>query len=131
MEQHRTDPVCASCHCRMDPLGFALENYDGVGKWRVKDVGVVIDASAASCPTALALPVPRGSSRPLLTGHRDEYLETVTEKLLMYALGRGVEYYDKPAVRAIVQRGSARQLPDVIADYGDCDQHSISNEKDP
>ncbi|HXW15060.1 MAG TPA: DUF1592 domain-containing protein [Terriglobia bacterium] len=106
MEQHRTDPVCAACHARMDPLGFALENYDGVGKWRVKDVGVVIDASAL-LPDGARFTGPAGLKQTLLNGHRDEYLETVTEKLLMYALGRGVEYYDKPAVRRIV-RGAAK-----------------------
>jgi hypothetical protein len=106
MEQHRTDPVCASCHTRMDPLGFALENYDGVGKWRVKDVGVVIDASA-KLPDGTQFTGPAGLKQALLNGHRDEYLQTVTEKLLMYALGRGLEYYDKPAVRAIVREAAA------------------------
>jgi len=106
MEQHRTDPVCAACHVRMDPLGFALENYDGVGKWRVKEVGAVIDASG-KLPDGTQFSGPAGLKQALLTGHRDEYLQTVAEKLLMYALGRGLEYYDKPAVRAIV-RESAR-----------------------
>jgi hypothetical protein len=105
MEQHQTDPVCASCHTRMDPLGFALENYDGVGKWRVKDVGVVIDASAR-LPDGAQFTGPAGLKQALLNGHRDEYLQTVTEKLLMYALGRGLEYYDKPAVRAIVREAA-------------------------
>jgi hypothetical protein len=105
MEQHRTDPVCASCHTRMDPLGFALENYDGVGKWRIKDVGVVIDASAR-LPDGTQFTGPAGLKQALLNGHRDEYLQTVTEKLLTYALGRGLEYYDKPAVRAIVREAA-------------------------
>ena len=105
MEQHRTDPVCAACHRRMDPLGFALENYDGVGKWRVKDVGVVIDASA-KLPDGTEFTGPAGLKQALLNGHRDEYLQTVTEKLLTYALGRGLEYYDKPAVRAIVREAA-------------------------
>jgi hypothetical protein len=105
MEQHRTDPVCASCHVRMDPLGFALENYDGVGKWRVKDVGVVIDASAA-LPDGTRFTGPAGLRQALLNGHRDDYLQTVTEKLLMYALGRGLEYYDKPTVRRIVREAA-------------------------
>ena len=104
-EQHRTDPLCAACHRRMDPLGFALENYDGVGKWRVKDVGVVIDASA-KLPDGTEFTGPAGLKQALLNGHRDEYLQTVTEKLLMYALGRGLEYYDKPAVRAIVREAA-------------------------
>jgi len=102
MEQHRTDPVCAACHRRMDPLGFALENYDGVGKWRIKDVGVVIDASG-KLPDGTQFTGPAGLKQALLDGHRDEYLQTVAEKLLMYALGRGLEFYDKPAVRGIVR----------------------------
>jgi hypothetical protein len=105
MEQHRTDPVCASCHMRMDPLGFAMENYDGVGKWRVQDVGAVIDASAV-LPDGSRFTGPAGLKQALLSGHRDEYVETVTEKLLMYALGRGIEYYDKPAVRTIVSEAA-------------------------
>lgn len=105
MEQHRTDPVCASCHTRMDPLGFALENYDGVGKWRVTDVGAVIDASG-KLPDGTQFTGPAGLKQALLNGHRDEYLQTVAEKLLMYALGRGVEYYDKPAARAIVREAA-------------------------
>jgi len=105
MEQHRNDPVCASCHTRMDPLGFALENYDGVGKWRVKDVGAVIDATGR-LPDGTEFSGPAGLKQALLSGHRDEYLQTVTEKLLTYALGRGLEYYDKPAARAIVRQAA-------------------------
>jgi len=105
MEQHRSDPVCASCHVRMDPLGFALENYDGVGKWRASDAGAVIDPSG-KLPDGTQFTGPAGLRQALLTGHRDEYLQTVTEKLLMYALGRGLEYYDKPAIRAIVSEAA-------------------------
>jgi len=105
MEQHRTDPVCASCHTRMDPLGFALENYDGVGKWRIKDIGAVIDASA-TLPDGTQFTGPSGLKQALLNDHRDEYLQAVTEKLLMYALGRGLEYYDKPAARMIVREAA-------------------------
>jgi mono/diheme cytochrome c family protein len=105
MEQHRSNAVCASCHGRMDPLGFALENYDGVGKWRAKDAGAVIDPSG-KLPDGTQFTGPAGLKQALLNGHRDEYVQTVTEKLLMYALGRGLEYYDKPAVRAIVREAS-------------------------
>ena len=113
----------------MDPLGFALENYDGVGSggqrcWRGhRRLGQAADGTQFTGPAGL--------KQALLNGHRDEYLQTVTEKLLMYALGRGLEYYDKPAVRAIVREAAARQLSDVVTDYGDRYQHSISNEKDP
>ena len=105
MEQHRTNPVCASCHTRMDPLGFALENYDGVGKWRTKDVGAVIDASG-TLPDGTRFTGPAGLKEALLNGHRDEYLQTVAAKLLMYALGRGLDYYDQPAIRAIVREAA-------------------------
>jgi hypothetical protein len=100
MEQHRANPVCASCHARMDPLGFALENYDGVGKWRDKDSGNPIDASG-KLPDGASFVGPAGLKKILITKDRDEFISTATEKLLLYALGRGLEYYDEPAVRAI------------------------------
>ena len=100
MEQHRANPVCASCHSRMDPLGFALENYDGVGKWRDKDSGNAIDASG-KLPDGSTFVGPAGLKKILITKDRDEFINTATEKLLLYALGRGLEYYDQPAVRAI------------------------------
>ena len=100
MEQHRSDPVCASCHSRMDPLGFALENYDGVGRWRDKDAGTKIDASG-KLPDGTTFVGPAGLKKILVTKDRNEFIDTATEKLLLYALGRGLEYYDQPAVRAI------------------------------
>lgn len=102
MEQHRTNAVCASCHARMDPIGFALENYDGVGAWRSKDGGSVIDPEG-KLPDGTAFEGPAGLTRLLLTKYRDEFITTFTGKLLTYALGRGLEYYDGPAVRAIVR----------------------------
>jgi hypothetical protein len=102
MEQHRADPVCASCHSRMDPLGFALENYDGVGRWRNKDAGSPIDASGV-LPDGTKFVGPAGLKKILTTKDRDEFIHTATEKLLLYALGRGLEYYDQPAVRAIAR----------------------------
>jgi Protein of unknown function (DUF1592)/Protein of unknown function (DUF1588)/Protein of unknown function (DUF1585)/Protein of unknown function (DUF1587)/Protein of unknown function (DUF1595) len=101
MEKHRADSTCASCHSRMDPLGFALENYDGVGKRRTKDAGGVIDTSG-SLPDGTKFQGP-GGLRDLLLSRRDQFVETFTEKLLTYALGRGLEYYDQPAVRAITR----------------------------
>lgn len=100
MEMHRANPVCASCHARMDPIGFALENYDGVGKWRDKDAGAIIDASG-KLPDGAKFNGPGELKKILLAGHRDEYVTTVTEKLLTYALGRGLEGSDAPAVRSI------------------------------
>ncbi len=105
MEQHRADPVCASCHARMDPIGFALENYDGVGKWRDKEAGATIDASG-KLPGGAKFVQPAGLKKLLLAGYRDQFDTTVTEKLLTYALGRGLEYYDKSAVRAIMKQAA-------------------------
>ena len=105
MEQHRNNPVCASCHSRMDPLGFALENFDGIGKWRVRDEdGAPIDAAAA-LPEGTTFEGP-SALRTLLDSRREQFAATVAAKLLTYALGRGVEYYDRPALRAVV-RGAA------------------------
>jgi cytochrome c553 len=100
MEQHRSNAICSSCHARMDPIGFALENYDGVGKWRDQDGGSPIDASG-KLPGGVQFEKPAGLKKLLVASYHDQFDNTVTEKLLTYALGRGLEYYDKPAVRAI------------------------------
>jgi hypothetical protein len=105
MEQHRKSPACAGCHVRMDPLGFALENFDAIGRWRtISEDGTAIDPSGS---------LPDGSKFSGLTGlrtflveNRDEFVRTAVEKLLTYALGRGVEHYDAPAVRRIVRDAS-------------------------
>jgi len=89
----------------MDPLGFALENYDGVGKWRAKDAGKPIDVSA-KLPDGTVFEGPAGLKKILLTRSRDQFVATATEKLLMYALGRGIEYYDLPAVRSIAREAA-------------------------
>jgi mono/diheme cytochrome c family protein len=106
MQVHRANPVCAACHGRMDPIGFALENYDAVGRWRGEDAGAAIDASGR-LPDGTEFSGPAGLSRLILTKYRDDFVRTATEKLLTYALGRGVEYYDYPTVRAI-DRDAAR-----------------------
>jgi len=100
MQEHRTDPTCAACHARMDPIGFALENYDAVGRWRATDAEATIDASGR-LPDGTEFDGPAGLSRLLLTKYRDDFVRTATEKLLTYALGRGVEYYDAPTIRSI------------------------------
>src|SRR5262249_9834574 len=105
MQVHRTNAVCAACHARMDPMGFALENYDAVGRWRSEDAGAPIDASG-TLPDGTTFDGPGGLSRLLLTKYRDDFVRTATEKLLTYALGRGVEYYDDPAIRAIARDAS-------------------------
>jgi len=106
MQAHRSNAVCAACHARMDPIGFALEIYDGVGRWRAEDAGRPIDASGV-LPDGTVFQGPAGLRQLLLTRYRDDFLRTATEKLLTYALGRGVEYYDYPVIRSIV-RDAAR-----------------------
>jgi mono/diheme cytochrome c family protein len=113
MEQHRADATCAACHARMDPIGFSLENYNGIGKWRSKDAGSVIDASG-KLPDGSTFEGLAGLKTVLLTTHRDDFIATVTERLLTYALGRGLESYDKPAVRSIVREAS-RENPNAPA----------------
>ena len=102
METHRANPLCASCHSRMDPLGFALENFDGVGRWRDEDGGNVIDASGR-LPDGTEFKGPAGLRQLLLTKYKEEFVRSAAEKLLMYALGRGLEYYDYPTVRSIAR----------------------------
>jgi hypothetical protein len=104
MEQHRKNPACSGCHQRMDPLGFALENFDALGKWRTVADGERIDASA-SLPDGTRFEGIAGL-RKLLVNHKDDYVRTMTEKLLAYGVGRGIEYYDEPAVRQIVRESA-------------------------
>jgi hypothetical protein len=99
MEAHRTNATCASCHARMDPLGFGLENFDAIGAWRTKDGEHDIDASGK---------LPDGQSfngppelRKILTADRDAFTVGMTERMLTYALGRGLEPYDRRTVRSI------------------------------
>jgi len=99
MEVHRANPVCASCHTKMDPLGFSLENYDAVGKWRTAYAGSVVDASAV-LPDGTKFEGPRGLQGILLS-RKDQFVEALTERLMTYALARGLESYDMPAVRAV------------------------------
>ena len=105
MERHRENPVCASCHAPMDPFGFALENFDATGHWRDTDAGAAIDVTTTLADGG-TIDGPEGLHRYLLS-RGDEFLRTVAEKLLSYALGRSLEYYDAPAVRQIV-RAAAR-----------------------
>ena len=100
MEQHRANPVCASCHARMDPLGFSLENYDATGQWRTRDGDTKIDASAV-LPDGTKFEGPAGL-RAWILARPSQFSTALTEKLMIYALGRGLEPYDAPAVRKIV-----------------------------
>ena len=101
LEQHRANPVCASCHARMDPLGFALEGFDGVGRWREADGGALLDTSA-TLPDGTAFDGP-AELRAVLAERREAFVRTVAARMLTYALGRGLEAHDQPAVRRIVR----------------------------
>ena len=105
MTAHRANPVCASCHARMDPIGFAMDNFDAIGQWRDREAGEPIDGSGV---------LPDGTKfngvaelRKALLRHPEQFVTTVAEKLLMYAIGRNVQYYDQPAVRKIVRQAAA------------------------
>jgi hypothetical protein len=104
MTEHRANPACASCHARMDPIGFAMENFDAVGRWRDRDSGNRIDTSGV-LPGGAAFDGMAGLKRALLA-HPEQFASAVAEKLLMYALGRNLQYYDAPAVRAIVREAA-------------------------
>jgi hypothetical protein len=106
MEEHRANPACASCHRVMDPIGLATENFDAVGRWRLKsESGEPVDASGG-LPDGSTFDGVVGLKKALLA-HPEIFVSTMTEKLMTYALGRGVEFYDMPAIRAIA-RDAAR-----------------------
>jgi hypothetical protein len=102
MEQHRASPTCAGCHKVLDPLGFALENFDGVGAWRTREAGLPIDASGLLADGTKVDGVV--ALRNALVARSDIFVQTLTEKLMIYALGRGLQAYDMPAVRDIVRQ---------------------------
>lgn len=104
MEEHRKNPSCSVCHARIDPLGFSLENFDAIGQWREDDAGQPVE-TAATLPDGTQLNGPVAFRKALL-GRRDEIVTNIVEQLLTYALGRGLEYYDAPAVRQIMRDGA-------------------------
>ena len=105
MERHRANPACASCHAQMDPLGFSLENFDAVGRWRThSEANEPIDASGA-LPGGATFDGVEGL-RDMLLSRPEDFVSTLTEKLMTYALGRGVEYYDMPAIRQIIREAA-------------------------
>jgi hypothetical protein len=102
LEKHRSNPDCAGCHARMDPLGFGLENYDAIGRWRMTDGPWPVDATGL---------LPNGKTftgakelKAMLRANAPKFVRALSEKLLTYALGRGLEYYDRPAIEKIAQR---------------------------
>jgi hypothetical protein len=111
LEMHRQNPTCAGCHARMDPLGFSLENFDGIGQWRTKEAGaggaagaaidasgVLLDGTKVEGPVAL---------RQALVAQKEQFVRAVTAKLVAYALGREIESFDAPAIRGIVRAAAA------------------------
>jgi hypothetical protein len=101
MVQHRANPACSGCHSAMDPIGFSMENFDAVGRWRERDAGKTIDSSGV-LPGGIAFDGVAGLKKVLLS-QPDLFVGAFTEKLMMYAVGRNVQYYDLPAVRKIVR----------------------------
>ncbi len=105
MEKHRSNPVCASCHQRMDTIGFGMENYDAIGRWREKDGDAPLDV-AGTLPDGHKFSTP-AELRGLLLADLPDFARTITEKMLIYALGRGLEGYDRVVVKQITRRAAA------------------------
>jgi hypothetical protein len=103
LEKHREQPACASCHSRMDPLGFGLENFDAIGRWRDTIGDVPVDA-AGTMATGEKFSGPAELKRYLLASRKDLFVRNLSERMLSYALGRGLEPHDLPAVRKITTR---------------------------
>jgi hypothetical protein len=104
MEEHTTNPNCASCHNLFEPMGFAMENFDAVGGWRTTESGLPIDSTAVTNDGVPLSGIP--SLREYTQDHGDQFARVVTEKLLTYAIGRGIEYEDMPLVRAITRNAA-------------------------
>jgi hypothetical protein len=107
LEQHRSNATCASCHARMDPIGFGLENFDAIGKWRTKQGEFEIDA-AGELPDGRTFDGPRDLVN-LISEDRGDFTRAITEKMLIYALGRGLERYDRRTVREIAAAVAAQE----------------------
>jgi hypothetical protein len=106
MEAHRSDPLCSSCHSVMDPIGFSLDHFDAIGAWRDKDGAFPIDASG-KLPTGENFSGAAGLRDLLIRARKDQFVRCVTEKLLTYALGRGLERYDRCAIDGVAQQAAA------------------------
>ena len=105
MERHRQNPACSVCHVRMDPLGFSLENFDAIGRWRQTSGGIPVDASAVFADGTLIDGV--AGLRAFIVKHQASYIHTLVSKMLAYALGRQLDYRDQPAIRRVVRDAAA------------------------
>jgi hypothetical protein len=114
MERHRKDPVCAGCHRLMDPIGFSLENFDGTGRWRTTEDGRPIDVTGTLF-TGAPIDGVAGLRREIAR-RPDVFVGVLTEKMMTYAVGRGLEYYDMPAVRRVVRdaRGTDYRFSSLV-----------------
>jgi hypothetical protein len=112
MEEHRANPACSGCHKLMDPIGLALENFDGIGRWRTNDGGARIDASSTLWD-GTAVDGPSGLRRAILS-RPEQFARTATEMLLTYALGRGLEPSDMPVVRSVVRESAAASVSSLV-----------------
>ncbi len=131
MEEHRKNPVCAACHKIMDPIGLSMENFDAVGAWRTRDGGTLGSPINASGELLDGTKVDGVVTlRQALLRQSDLFVGTVAEKLMIYALGRGLAYYDQPEVRRIVRESAATGLPVLVADSGRRQQHGISEARE-
>ena len=126
MEAHRTDPVCASCHQLIDPFGFALENFDLVGRWRDERRRRADRRHGACSSTARRVDGP-AALRAALLERSDAFVTALTEKLMTYALGRILEAHDKPAVRRIVARRGRRRLSILERSARHREQRAVSH----
>jgi hypothetical protein len=108
MEMHRANPECAACHQIMDPIGFSLENFDLIGRWRSLDNGLPINTESTMVDgTVIDSPA---TLRAALLGRPDALMASISERLLMYALGRELAHYDGPAVRRMIQQATAEEF---------------------
>ena len=119
---------CASCHKIMDPIGFSLENFNAIGEWRTTDDGSPIDP-AGQLVDGSKLDGVNGLRQALLH-YSPQFVRVMTEKLMIYALGRGTEYYDMPLVRSIVHDGREEQLPFLVAGDGRRQERALPDERE-
>jgi hypothetical protein len=121
LERHRSDPNCAACHSRLDPLGFGLENFDAIGRWRTTIADQPVDASGEMV-TGEKFTGP-AELKQLLLKRKDQFARNVTEKMYAYALNRGLEYYDVPLVKQTVKNLAAKEyrisalVLDIVKSY--------------